>query len=436
MMARESMEKEFDLCIVGAGMIGSAAARHASLVPGLRVCLFGPDEPMEKSLVERRDIFGAHYDEGRIARTAELDPVWGILSRNSIGRYRMIEKESGISFYKEVGAIQVGTPDNQFIKNTKQTISDLKVPSQEMNAQEMGEMFPYLTFAEDDVGLYQSTNCGHISPRKLVRAQQVIASNNGCTIIRDVVAHVRRIVQSNSIYMMEVVTEDGSVYKSKTVLITTGAFTTFRNLLPYSDVVPEIALYPLAVAKVEVSADYANKLRTMPCVSYRGRGGKNWYPGFPRNESDQSVSYYMLPPIKYPDGRYYIKLGHNHATLPRILRTSMEVKEWFCKGDQRLVNTTADLIISMFKGMEPLTVKGDFCVVVGTPTFFPYIDLVHSELGIATGGNGLGAKSSDEIGRIAVAMMTTGWDSEIPKEKFTLRLKRLNPTSRSTHSNL
>jgi flavin-dependent dehydrogenase len=33
----------YDLCVVGAGLIGSAAARHAS--QGGRVCLVGPKEP-------------------------------------------------------------------------------------------------------------------------------------------------------------------------------------------------------------------------------------------------------------------------------------------------------------------------------------------------------------------------------------------------------
>ena len=38
-------EYDFELCIVGAGLIGSAAARHASLILGDRVCLLGPSEP-------------------------------------------------------------------------------------------------------------------------------------------------------------------------------------------------------------------------------------------------------------------------------------------------------------------------------------------------------------------------------------------------------
>ena len=35
----------YDVCVVGAGMIGSAAARHVSKSPGLKVCLIGPKEP-------------------------------------------------------------------------------------------------------------------------------------------------------------------------------------------------------------------------------------------------------------------------------------------------------------------------------------------------------------------------------------------------------
>ena len=37
--------KIYDVVIVGAGMMGSAAARHATTIPGTSVCLVGPDEP-------------------------------------------------------------------------------------------------------------------------------------------------------------------------------------------------------------------------------------------------------------------------------------------------------------------------------------------------------------------------------------------------------
>jgi len=41
----------YDLCVVGAGMIGSAAARHASGVGGTTVCLIGPEEPEASNVI-------------------------------------------------------------------------------------------------------------------------------------------------------------------------------------------------------------------------------------------------------------------------------------------------------------------------------------------------------------------------------------------------
>ena len=40
-----SQSNVYDLCIVGAGMFGSAAARHASSNVGVKICLVGPEEP-------------------------------------------------------------------------------------------------------------------------------------------------------------------------------------------------------------------------------------------------------------------------------------------------------------------------------------------------------------------------------------------------------
>lgn len=85
----------FDLCVVGAGLIGSAAAKHASRSSS--VCLVGPDEPTgkERSSSSQRDIYGGHYDEGRIYMQSTSDPVWAKLAQRAIPRYSEISKESG-----------------------------------------------------------------------------------------------------------------------------------------------------------------------------------------------------------------------------------------------------------------------------------------------------------------------------------------------------
>ena len=40
---------------------------------------------------------------------------------------------------------------------------------------------------------------------------------------------------------------------------------------------------------------------------------------------------YILPPILYPDGHYYVKLGH-HDHFERTLETQQEVEDWYREG--------------------------------------------------------------------------------------------------------
>ena len=59
----------FDVCIVGAGTFGSTTAYHLSkLVPELSVLLIGPEEPSCDKGSRDREVFGCHYDEGRVTR--------------------------------------------------------------------------------------------------------------------------------------------------------------------------------------------------------------------------------------------------------------------------------------------------------------------------------------------------------------------------------
>lgn len=49
---------------------------------------------------------------------------------------------------------------------------------------------------------------------------------------------------------------------------------------------------------------------------------------------------------------------------------------------------------------------------------------MHSQLGLALGGNGGAAKSGDEIGRIAIdLLMNNKWTSSLPKKAFLVKFK-------------
>ncbi|XP_060558104.1 uncharacterized protein LOC132718426 isoform X2 [Ruditapes philippinarum] len=350
----------YDLCVVGAGMIGSSAARHATVTSGLSTCLIGPSEPKGKRSAQNVAIYGSYFDEGRITRCLDKDFVWSTLAQESIKRYRDIERQSGS---------------------------------------------------------FETQNAGHINPRRIVQAQKVIAAEQGCTIIDDVVNHVTRIVQSDGTYAMQVKTEEGRTILCKRVLLATGAFTTFKNLMPYMK--PEQKLSPISVSLLEVDKSSLETLSDMPCVIYYGSANADWkIPSSQMKENE--VSFYLLPPIKYPDGRYYIKLGLFDAVTATM--TSLgDVKQWFDNGDTKYAEKVTKFTESLFKGVQFNSWHSDSCVITETPTERPYIDMLHDQLGVAIGGNGYAAKSSDEIGRLAADMINGQWNSKLPRELFKLR---------------
>ncbi|MDY6962454.1 MAG: FAD-dependent oxidoreductase, partial [Pseudomonadota bacterium] len=99
------MAKHFKYLIVGAGMMGAAAARHLSQWTD-GVALLGPAEPTDPKTHE--GVFASHYDEARITRTIDPDPVWARLAHRSIARYPEIAADSGVDFYSEAGCLLVG----------------------------------------------------------------------------------------------------------------------------------------------------------------------------------------------------------------------------------------------------------------------------------------------------------------------------------------
>jgi glycine/D-amino acid oxidase-like deaminating enzyme len=106
---------EFDVVVIGRGLIGSAIAKYLKqLSPELLVAVLGPDErskqhsPSDEQHQGRIKVYGAHYDEGRMTRLVDANPTWSYLAQESYNRYKEIELESGESFFEQRGFLGVG----------------------------------------------------------------------------------------------------------------------------------------------------------------------------------------------------------------------------------------------------------------------------------------------------------------------------------------
>ena len=132
---------------------------------------------------------------------------------------------------------------------------------------------------------------------------------------------------------------------------------------------------------------------------------------------------YILPPILYPDGHYYLKLGH-HNLFEGEVYTLEELTAWYRdgKGDPEAVAQLSSFMVSFVPGLKVEEVSGGCCVTSTTLTKeAPYIDEAVPGVVVVAGGCGYAGKSCDEIGRIAAVLsVQERWDSNIPRESCRL----------------
>ena len=400
----------FDYVVIGKGLIGSAAARHLSAGSD-SVALVGPDEPADRAT--HAGPFGSYYDAGRITRVLDPDATWALLAKRSIERYRELEEQTGIRFYHEVGYLavgpQVGTDHvsqlemagpkagMDYVSQLETVGRGLEVAFERLSSDDLETAFPYLSFDSESVAFFQATQGGHVNPRSMLRAQTVAAERRGTTVLREIV-HSLRIIEGG----VELTTESGGVIRGRKALVTAGAFTNVYDLLPGRlNAVVEGRTNVFA----EVSRDTLGYFEGMPSVSYVSAGN--------------GVSVYVVPPIEYPDRRFYVKIGSDLYGSP--FQTLSEMRDWFrSPGSAQDGVGLTKALRSMIPFLERAVTHTDSCAVTITATGLPYIDLLSDGvLGFAVGGNGKAAKSSDEIGRLAAEMLSHGaWRDDLPAERF------------------
>lgn len=294
------MAVDFRFIVIGRGMMGAAAAKYlARQTDG--VAVIGPDEPVDRKT--HRGVFASHYDEGRITRTIDPDRNWALLANRSIGRYGEIARDSGIDFYREVGCVVVAPDASDYLEKTRQAAVSLGVETSLLDEAGLKAAFPFFAFPEGGAGVFEARGAGHISPRKLVKAQSLLAEKAGATVIRD---HVVSIRSEGGVAVVK--TAGGQTYHGEKVLLAAGGFSIAENLLPRP---VAMTVYARTVTLFEVSEEAAARLATMPSLIL----------------DIPDIHIYLLPLIRYPDGKFYLKIGGDPDDL--TLSDDTEMRAWF-----------------------------------------------------------------------------------------------------------
>lgn len=388
----------YDIAVIGMGLIGSAALRHLALeFPDLSVCGIGPDEPPNRKTHD--GVFASHYDQGRITRVLDPSPLWGALARESIARYRLIEAAGAVEFHHRVGCLRA-TDVSENVRRIDACAARFEPPHQRLDAAGCKAAFPFLSFSDEFVAWAETGEAGYINPRQLIEAQLNAAVARGATVMREIVSGLA--VGRDGV---EIATRAGRRFQARKALITAGGYT--NTLLERKLDLPTKSH---TILLAELPPDEIKRLRRMPSI-------------ISSFDHPDVASLYMLPPLPYPDGKTYIKLGPSGLDERYFNATEddREIRPWFqSDGSAAIAATMKGALHRMIPDLKAVSYRTVPCLITYSAHGNPYIDsLVDRRLYLSTAGNGYGAKSSDEIGRIGAMLCATGnWDSDLAQDAF------------------
>ncbi len=370
-----------EVLVIGGGLIGSAAARHLAQA-GKAVTVAAPPEPTDWT--QHTGVFASHYDEARITRKLDADPFWAELARRSVDRYAALEAASGVPFFHPGSCLQLA-PEAPGFDARHQSLQDvaaqLELPLETLSASALAQRFPWLQ-PTGLKGHLETGTAGWINPRQLIRAQARLAQQAGATWLPQQAQAVRSGSTGWDVQL------EGTLCHAEQVLLCGGGFV--NELLPTP--LP-LQLRTRIVVFAELSAAQQETFQDMPALLVD-------YDQHPRLED-----VYLLPPVPYPDGKVYLKIGGSNLPL-RTAASGTELREWFQTGGSRedevpLRNALVDLI----PGVAESPMHHKPCVTVYTATGRPFLHSVAPGFFVATGGCGKAAKSSEALGELAAQLV-------------------------------
>lgn len=229
----------WDIIVVGAGAVGSAALRAASEV-GARVLGIEQFAPAHER--------GSSHGRSRIFRHAYFEhPDYVPLLRHSTARFESLERQSGAPLLIRCGMLVAGRDDSAVVRGTLAAAQQWALPLDSLDAQALRARFPLFSFKEDAIGAFEA-DAGIVRPEATVHASIRIALARGAEL--RTATRVRRVIEDATGVSVE--TDKGSE-RAAALIIATGAWTSrlMPELAPLLKVTRQVQAWIAPVAGID-----------------------------------------------------------------------------------------------------------------------------------------------------------------------------------------
>ncbi|HJQ25318.1 MAG TPA: N-methyl-L-tryptophan oxidase [Blastocatellia bacterium] len=361
--------QSFDIVIIGAGVMGAAAACEAAR-GGARVALIDQARPPNPR--------AASTDHSKVFRFAYPDAMYARLAVEALAGWQAIEAEMGVQLLTPTGLLLMGKAESRLEVETAAALAALGLEAELMSSAEAAARFPQFNPAAFAHAVYDPS--GAIThAERAVETMIALAQRRGVTVIESL--RVLRIEQAAGA-KVRIVTETGGALEAGGALVAAGPWT--RRLLPALS--PHLVTTRQEIVYFEPRRDHeAFAVGRLPIFIDFGSG----FYGFPVHHANA------------------MKVGNHHRGL------AVEMSEEPTVGPE-FIARCRDFFAEFIPRLADAAVRETrVCVYNNTPDEDFIIDW-HTEVEnvlIATGFSGHGFKFGPVVGRITAELLLSGQTS-------------------------
>ena len=200
---------EYEIIIIGAGVMGGATAWHLAR-DGKRVLLL---EQFEVGHTR-----GSSHGESRVFRLAYPNPAYTRLALQAKEQWRALEKDAGEPILRETGGIDFADEENGYgeVVTIAHTLESARRPFEKYDWARLARRYPQWRMLDNVVAVF-SPEAGVLNPTQIVMALARRAAAHGCEV-RDNEAATQITPSVNGVE----VTTSRETYRAAKLVLTAG----------------------------------------------------------------------------------------------------------------------------------------------------------------------------------------------------------------------